>query len=108
VNTARDVTSAANKTVGEPDPITVASVDPPRRSAHHGRSQAAVGRRTGSKALVHRNSDIATRVAAVGTINHGVINWFNRDHGFGFITPDNGGPVVFVHISEMVADGRRL
>ncbi len=31
----------------------------------------------------------------------GVINWFNIQKGYGFITPDEGGKDVFVHITEL-------
>ena len=45
----------------------------------------------------------------------GVIKFFNQERGFGFITPDDGSPDVFVHISsiersgiEQVEDGMKL
>lgn len=37
----------------------------------------------------------------------GSVKWFNGDKGFGFITVDGGDKDVFVHFSEIVADGFR-
>jgi CspA family cold shock protein len=35
----------------------------------------------------------------------GTIKWYNPDKGYGFITPDNGGPDVFVHVCAVERSG---
>ena len=37
----------------------------------------------------------------------GTVKWFNAEKGFGFITPDDGGKDVFVHITAVEAAGLR-
>jgi cold shock protein len=37
----------------------------------------------------------------------GTVKWFNKTKGYGFVSPDNGGADVFIHISAVEKAGFR-
>ncbi len=37
----------------------------------------------------------------------GTVKWFNSTKGYGFITPENGGKDIFVHVSAVEKAGLR-
>jgi cold shock protein len=35
----------------------------------------------------------------------GTVKWFNAQRGYGFVTPDNGGKDIFIHVSALERSG---
>ena len=40
-------------------------------------------------------------------MDKGTVKWFNATKGYGFISPENGGQDIFVHISAVERAGLR-
>jgi CspA family cold shock protein len=38
----------------------------------------------------------------------GRVKFFNTDRGYGFTTPDDGGPDVFMHVHDIEAAGMKI
>ena len=51
------------------------------------------------------DSQIGTKEAAA--MKSGIVKWFSRVKGYGFIKPDDGGQEVFVHYSAISGEGYR-
>lgn len=66
---------------------------------------------TTSTAVAHDHHDPADRdrgsVPEPLTWKHGHVAWFNREHGFGFLDPDDGSESVFLRRTAIAAPGER-
>ena len=74
--------------VHEVDESTAAAQPAPRRSSAPPRGGA------------RHTPDIASAVALTGTVK-----WFNTEKGFGFVSSEDGGKDVFVHVSVLGSAG---
>jgi cold shock protein len=54
--------------------------------------------------VITKHFDIESLLHSMNAIHSGVVQRFNSEAGFGLITPDDGGPDLFVHVSEVVGD----
>ncbi|KAL3943086.1 MAG: hypothetical protein SGBAC_002819 [Bacillariaceae sp.] len=56
---------------------------------------------------VHSAPRVRSTALFMSDSQTGTVKWFNTMKGFGFIVPDGDGPDVFVHQTEIKADGFR-
>jgi cold shock protein len=55
------------------------------------------------------NICIAVFIVILGVLMPtGIVKWFNESKGFGFIAPDEGGPDLFAHFSDIQSSGFRV
>ena len=40
-------------------------------------------------------------------MSRGTVKWFSNQRGYGFITPDEGGDDLFIHFTNIEAEGFR-
>jgi CspA family cold shock protein len=110
----RDKQDAAERGAGEAAPLSAADVERLRGEiAALGELAAEFGRRAAAlQDLLPAPAAAAAPAPApedrVGLRrNTGTVKWYNAGKGFGFITPDEEGPEVFAHYSQISTAGLR-
>lgn len=68
-------------------------------------AEAAEPKRNGASERPSQASKAAAPVPPPAPAMTGTVKWFNATKGYGFITPDQPGPDVFVHISAVQSSG---
>jgi CspA family cold shock protein len=50
-----------------------------------------------------RKTSLEAMLQSMAEKSYGVVNWFDGQRGFGFVTPDEGGSDVFVDVSDLAS-----
>jgi cold shock protein len=53
--------------------------------------------------LAARKISLEAMLQSMAANCYGVVNWFDGQRGFGFVTPDEGGSDVFVDVSDLAS-----